>query len=332
MLVTSADAQQALPAQNARSIPAKQKPNPIPSVTPPVPPPEASLELPSLQLRGQPGYEQVTVTVTDPSGKYVTDLKQDDFRILEDGQQRPIGFFRVDRNAPVSVGIIVDCSSSMDSKMWQAQTAITRLVGELDARDDVFLESFSDEARLLQPFTIDHSEVIDHLKFLHPLTHTALFDAVYMGLYEMRYASRDKRMLLVVTDGMDNRSSTSREEVIAVARAMKVLIYTIGIGDEDLDPGGSALSSDRDEVDMVTLRTLSIDTGARAFNLAQIGDGAQLARDCDTITGELIRQYTIAYLSPDPGRISFRSLHVDIPGHPELSARVRKGVAVIPSK
>ena len=186
----------------------------------------------------------------------------------------------------------------------------------LDPRDDVFLESFSDEARLLQPFTIDHSEVIDHLKFLHPLTHTALFDAVYMGLYEMRYASRDKRMLLVVTDGMDNRSSTSREEVIAVARAMKVLIYTIGIGDEGSRSGGARSVPDRDEVDMVTLRTLSDRHRRARFQSCQIGDGAQLARDCDTITGELIRQYTIAYLSPDPGRISFRYCMWTFPGIP----------------
>ena len=84
------------------------------------------LEVPSLKLRTQPGYQQVTVTVTDTSNKYVTDLKEDDFRVFEDGQQRPIGFFRIDRTAPVSVGILVDCSTSMVTKFAQARRAITR--------------------------------------------------------------------------------------------------------------------------------------------------------------------------------------------------------------
>ena len=101
---------QGVPPQNTLSIPVQQQPNALPSVKAPAPQPETSLEVPSLKLRSQPGYEQVTVTVTDSSGRYVPGLKEDDFRVIEDGQQRPIGFFRVDRNAPVSIGIIVDCS------------------------------------------------------------------------------------------------------------------------------------------------------------------------------------------------------------------------------
>ncbi len=324
-------AQQGAPPQNTLSIPTQQHPNAVPSIKAPLPQPDTALEVPSLKLRSQPGYEQVTVTVTDSSGKYVTDLKADDFRVIEDGQQRPIEFLRVDRLTPVSVGIIVDCSGSMDSKMGQARTAITRMLDELDARDDIFLESFSDEAQLLQPFTLAHSKVIDHLSFLHPLAHTALFDAVYMGLFEMRHAGRDKRALIVITDGMDNVSNISREQVIAAARAMKVLIYGIGIGDEAADPGGaSILSPDSEEVDMLTLNRLSEETGARAFNLHRVGDGGELSRDCDAISSELRQQYTVAYLSPDPSRSGHRTLRVDIPKHPELSVRVRKDIAIIP--
>ena len=331
---SSALAQQGVPPANTLSIPTWQHPDAVPSqptVRAPLPQPDTALEVPSLKLRSQPGYEQVTVTVTDSAGKYVTDLKADDFRVLEDGQQRPIGFFRVDRSAPVSVGIIVDCSGSMASKMWQARTAITRMVNELDSRDEIFLESFSVQAQLLQPFTTDHTRIIDHLNFLHALTHTALYDAIYMGLYEMRHASRDKRALVIVTDGMDNESRMTRDEVIAAARAMKVLIYSIGIGDQAMDPnGGSLFSSDSEQVDMKTLTALSEETGAKAFNLHRVGDGGELSRDCESIGAELTRQYTVAYLSPDPGRLGYRTLRVDIPSHPELTVRVRKGIAVIP--
>ncbi|MGO9450020.1 MAG: VWA domain-containing protein [Candidatus Binataceae bacterium] len=324
--------QQGSPPANTLSIPAQhQPPSALPSVTAPLSQPQSSLEVPSLKLRSQPGYEQLTVTVTDSAGRYVTGLKEDDFRVLEDGQERPIGFFRVDRLAPVSIGIIVDCSGSMDSKMWQARTAVARLVDELDPRDDIFLESFANQARLLQPFTVDRAQIIRHLDFFHAQGQTALFDAVFMGLIEMRHAGHDKRVLLVVTDGMDNESMTAREQVIAAARAMKVLIYTIGIGDEAVGPGDAgSWGSDYDEVDMVTLRALAEETGARAFNLHRIGDGSELARDCDAISNELTQQYTVAYLSPDPEHLGYRTLHVDIPKHPELSVRVRKGVAIIP--
>jgi Ca-activated chloride channel homolog len=326
--------QQGGASQNTLSIPTQQHPNAVPSIKAPLAQPDTALEVPSLKLRSQPGYEQVTVTVTDSSGKYVTDLKEDDFRIFEDGQQRPIGFFRIDRSAPVSVGIIVDCSTSMVTKLPQARIAITRMVDDLDPRDDIFLESFSVEAQLLQPFTLDHAQIIDHLKFLHALSRTSLYDAVYMGLYEMRRARRDKRALLVVTDGMDNTSKTPRPQVIAAARAMKVLIYTIGIGEEaaktDDEFMGGLFSPDADEVDMKTLKALSEETGARVFNLRRVGDGDELSRDCATISNELRQQYTLAYLSPDPGRPGYRTLRVDIPTHPDLSVRVRKGVAVIP--
>jgi Ca-activated chloride channel family protein len=326
MGISSALAVQGLPPQNTLSLPAQQQPSALPSEKAPAPQPETSLEVPSLKLRTQPGYEQVTVTVTDSSGKYVTGLKDDDFRVVEDGQQRPIGFFRVDRSAPVSIGIIVDCSNSMLSKMRQARTALTRMVQVLDLRDDIFLESFSNEAELIQPFTPVHSQIIDHLGFLHPQQQTALFDAIYMGLFEMRHAQRDKRALIVITDGMDNESTMTSEEVIATARAMKVLIYTIGIGEQ----GAGFLGSDSEEVDMATLKALSEETGARAFNLHVVGDGVDLARDCEAISNELTQQYTLAYLSPDPARPGYRSLRVDIPKHPELSVRVRKGVAIIP--
>ena len=155
-----------------------------------------------------------------------------------------------------------------------------------------------------------------------------------MGLYEIRRGRYDKRALLVVTDGMDNRSKTARAQVIAAARAMKVLIYTIGIGEEAVTSDdhtiAGLLKSDADEVDMSTLHALADETGARAFNLRRVGDGDELSRDCEAISNELRQQYTIAYLSPDPGRPGYRSLHVDVAKHPELSVRVRKNVAVIP--
>lgn len=331
--------QQELPQFNTLSVP-QREPVALPSITAPSGQPETLLEVPSLKLRNQPGFEQVTVTVTDSSGRYITDLKEDDFRIFEDGQQRPVGYFRIDRSAPVSIGIVVDCSSSMVTKLRQAREAIKTLVEDLDPRDDIFLESFARQAELVQPFTFDHERLIDHLKFVHsvpgasPLDGTSLYDALYLGLFETRHGKRDKRALLVLTDGMDNFGTTSRAQVIETARAMKVLIYTIGIGDTAVNNEEGFLRrifrADDDKVDMRALTELADETGARAFNLRRVGSGEELSRDCAAISDELRQQYTLAYVSPDPMRLSYRSLRVDVPKRPDLSVRVRKGVAIIP--
>lgn len=326
------------PSRNSLTIPVPPHQNPIPSgaaspipLEPPHTQPQDALVLPSLRLRRQLGYQQVTITVTDKSGKYITNLNEDDFQVFEDGERRSILFFRTDRNAPVSVGIIVDCSSSMATKFPQARIAIKRFVDDLDPNDDIFLESFSVEAELNQPFTLDHSKIIHQLDFLHQKTRTALFDAILMGLVEVERGRRDKKALLVVTDGMDNRSEFSLTQVIGLARRMKVLIYSIGIGDEQAESPGfmrGMLSPDNEQVDAKTLKLLSEETGAKTYILRRVADGAELAKDCEAISNELRQQYTIGYVSVDPGRGGYRTLRVDTPTHPDLSVRVRKGVAL----
>jgi hypothetical protein len=89
-------------------------------------------------------------------------------------------------------------------------------------------------------------------------------------------------------------------------------------------------SPDSAEVDMKILKALSEETGGRSFNLRRVGDGDELSRDCAAISNELRQQYTLGYVSPDPTRPGYRTLRIDVPKHPDLSVRVRKGVAVIP--
>src|SRR5260221_2819222 len=96
------------------------------NIPPQVPQTGQELVIPSRQLREQPGYAQVTVTVTDPRGTYVTGLQKSDFKLYMDGQQRPIQFFRQDLNTPVSIGILVDTSGSMGPKILQARLAISQ--------------------------------------------------------------------------------------------------------------------------------------------------------------------------------------------------------------
>ena len=293
------------------------------------------LEVPSRALRGQSGYEQLTVTVTDQSGRYVTGLQKGDFRIYVDGTQRPLEFLRRDTNTPVSVGILVDTSGSMEPKIPQARAAIAQFIRELNPNDDIFLYAFSDQEFLLQPFTTNHDLVMRRLGLLHAYGDTAIFDTLMDALRMIARGRYDKKALLVVTDGMDNASRATLPEVVRRARRMGVLIYSIGIGDPNSSKIGFGVGSllfggNRDHVDAEMLRELSTESGARTFLLGEVGDGELLRQDCMAISNELREQYTAGFVVPDPTMPGYRSLRVDVPGRPELTVRARKGVTVGP--
>jgi Ca-activated chloride channel family protein len=296
-----------------------------------IPPPSSQhqeLVIPSRELREQPGYEQVTVTVTGPNGPYVTGLQKDDFKLYLDGRERPIEFFRQDTNTPVSIGILVDTSGSMQPKIPQARFAIAQFLNDLNSRDDVCLFAFSNHPFLLQPFTMNHELVMRRLGLLRAYGQTALFDTIMQGLRMVQHGRWDKKALLVVTDGMDHTSTSSVAEVVAQARRMGVLVYSIGIGDPNASESGASIAiggwviggSDVDRVDAETLRKLSTETGARTYIIRQVGDGVALRNAC--------AQYTIGFLAPDPGAGGYRSVRVDVPGRPTSLVRVRKGVEV----
>jgi Ca-activated chloride channel homolog len=315
------------------SMPAKQGADSL-NIPPQVPQAGQELVLPTRELRQQPGYQQVTVTVTEPSGTYITGLQKGDFKLYMDGQQRPIEFFRQDLNTPVSVGILVDTSGSMAPKIPQARAAIAEFLHDLNDRDDVFLFAFSSHPFLLQPFTTNHDLVMRRLALLHAYGQTALFDVIMEGLQMVQRGRYDKKALLVVTDGMDNTSASTVNDVVEQARRMGVLVYSIGIGDPSESTGGLVVGpfiiggDDSEHVDGETLHTLSTETGAKTSIVRQAGDGEALRRACENISLELREQYTIGFLAPDPTAGGYRSLKVDVPGKSGADVRVRKGVDV----
>src|SRR5215469_9517682 len=311
------------------------------NITPTVPGPQQGQELtiPTPQLREQPGYAQVTVTVTDSNGGYVTGLQKGDFKLYLDGQQRPIEFFRQDTNTPVSVGILVDTSGSMTPKLNQARAAIAQFLRDLNDKDDVFLFAFSAHPFLLQPFTMNHELVMRRLELLHAYGQTALFDVIMQGLMMVQRGRYDKKALLVITDGMDNASSATLAEVVGEARRMGVLVYSIGIGDPNATGSGFSFAigpftlpslGDIERVDAQTLHTLSTETGAKTYIIAQVGDGEQLRNACQSISLELREQYTIGFVAPDASAGGYRSVRVDVPSSPSAGVRVRKGIEVGP--
>ncbi len=319
-----------LPATRRQEV----EPQPVPEL---VPQPGQELDIPSRQLRSQLGYTQVTVTVTNPSGGYVAGLNKNDFHVYVNGKERPVEFLRQDLNTPVSVGILVDTSGSMQPKIQQARAAIAQFLRDLNERDDVFLFAFSDRPFLLQPFTSDHSLVMSRLGLLHAYGRTALYDVILDGMLMVQRGRYDKKAILVVTDGMDTASHSSLNQAIAQARRMGVLVYSIGIGDPNASSSGMSMSlgplvfgsgGDLERVDAETLTTLSKETGARTFIIREVGDGETLRNATAAISQELRQQYTVGFLSPDPEHGGYRNLRVEVPGHPDDTVRVRKGVTV----
>jgi Ca-activated chloride channel homolog len=316
------------------TLPGHQGGNSATTIPPLAPQPGQELTLPPHQLKSQQGYQQVTVTVTDQQGRYVTGLQRGDFKLMLDGQDRPIQFFRQDLNTPVSVGILVDTSGSMQPKIPQAQAAISEFIRNLNERDDVFMFAFSSRPFLLQPFTTNHYLVLSRLELLHAFGQTSLFDTILDGLLMVQHGRYDKRALLVVTDGMDNTSQATVQQVVAQARRMGVLVYSIGIGDPNaanlpgIALGPFILGGDVDQVDARTLSALSTETGAKTYIVREAGDGAALRTACENISRELREQYTVGFVAPDADRGGYRSIHVDVPTHPDVGVRVRKGVNV----
>jgi VWFA-related protein len=178
----------------------------------------------------------ITVTVTDHDGRYVPGLRREDFVVYEEDLPQAITYFNTGQNEPVSLGFIVDTSGSMLNKLVSARRALRRFVDTVRPQDEVFLEAFNQRPLLLQDFTDSRALLLQATTQLQPEGETALYDAILDGLRRVQRGRRQKKALVVITDGLDTRSAASHDQAIAAIRRSGVLVYTIGIGNPD---GGS---------------------------------------------------------------------------------------------
>jgi Ca-activated chloride channel homolog len=231
----------------------------------------------------------VPVTVTDTLGRLVTGLRSDNFQIFEDKKPQEIRHFSSD-DAPVSIGIIVDTSGSMADKMERVREAVQQFHDFSNPQDEFFVITFSDEPHLMHDFSDSSDDIEGKLLFAAPKGRTALLDAVYMGIKKMREAKYNRKALLIVSDGGDNHSRYSENELKSVVKEADVTIYAIGIFDRNVATNeellGPQLLSDITEI-----------TGGRAFILDQLVEMPALAQ---RIGVELRTQYMIAYQPTNP--------------------------------
>jgi Ca-activated chloride channel family protein len=281
----------------------------------------------------------VTVTVTDPQGAYVSGLRREDFLLYEDGVPQNITYFNTGQDEPVSLGLVVDTTGSMHSKIDHARQALRRFVDAIHPQDEVFLEAFNVQPMLLQDFTDSRPLLAHAISLLRPAGQTALYDAIIDGLRRVRQGRHQKKALVVLTDGLDNSSLASLRQTVDAARRAGVLIYTIGIGNPNahFSPSVAGLSfgpfsvvvgGDDDRVDARTLQELSEETGAKLFLLDTAGviDNTDvLDTAVQAISRELRQQYSLGYTSSLGGN-RYRSVQVET-RHGDLIVRTQKGYA-----
>ena len=172
----------------------------------------------------------VSATVTDASERFVTGLRKEDFILFEDDREQPITHFS-DERVPVSLGIVLDTSGSMEgAKFRAAEHAIDRFMRELLSPDDeVFLMAFNDQVELISGWTTDRDRVMRNLRGVYPRGGTAMYDAVAEAIPLAQRGKHRKKAIVVISDGNDTNSATDVRALRSLIRETEVLIYAIGI-------------------------------------------------------------------------------------------------------
>jgi Ca-activated chloride channel family protein len=262
----------------------------------------------------------VPVAVTDKTNRYVLGLEKENFQIFEDNAQQIIKYFSSE-DAPLSVGLIVDVSGSIGSKLNTSRQAVSEFLKTLNTTDEAFLVECSDQAQLAVRFTRDAAEIDNKLKTVTSGGLTALLDAVRLGIDQMKEAKNPRKALLVISDGGDNNSRYTSQQVEDLVREADVQIFAMGVF-EPLTFGltASELSGPR------VLSEISEQTGGRALAATGSQDLPSIA---SRIGLELRNQYVLAYSPANENRDGkYRHVQVKLLAPqtlPELKARWRLG-------
>jgi VWFA-related protein len=328
------------------------------------------------RLSGQEGFRfksgveliNVTATVTDRTGRFLAGLTKDDFLIYEDNQPVEISHFSADRT-PVSLGIVVDTSGSMQGQKWHAaRDAIDRFLQQLtDEQDEFFLYRFSAGPDLVQDWTSDRRAVSWSLGRVNPNGGTAMYDAVAEAV-PMAHAGRNrKKAIVIISDGNDTSSRVGVGEVRQIVRESEVLVYAVGIDGEGVPtimsrprppvggggprfpipfpipggrgggggypmppyPGGGGVYQRGGPDDRVNAAALRQITDDSGGRTEIVADPRDLDPATATIADELSKQYYIGYPSPGHRDGRWHSIRVEVKD-PSLRVRARRGYIATP--
>ncbi len=281
------------------------------------PPARQDQESGSLRISVDVALVVLHATVSDRQGGFVSNLGEQDFEVYEDGVPQRIQLFR-NEDIPVTVGLVVDHSTTMRPKLAEVAAAARTFVRSSNREDEVFVVNFNEIVSLGLPgtlrFTDSTAELENAITTAHTEGQTALYDAIAKALEELEAGSRDKKVLIVVSDGGDNASARSLAQVMNLAGKSSAVIYTVGVFDED--------NPDRNPR---VLRRLAQATGGEAFFPDQLSEVVAIS---ERIARDIRHQYTIGYVPINLTRDgAYRAIRVvaRAKGHGRLSVRTRTG-------
>jgi len=289
--------------------------------TPPPPPPGQITGTPQAggKIKLDVNLVVLHTSVLDDRGKFVDGLTQDNFRVYEDKVEQKLSIFKRE-DIPVSMGLVIDNSGSMRDKRPRVNEAALTLVQNSNPQDEAFVVNFNDDfyLDLDKDFSSSIPELKEALERIDARGSTALYDAIIGSLDHLKKGHKEKKVLLIVTDGEDNTSRNSLEKTVKEIQKTDTVIYTIGLLSQESKK--SAKNARK------ALVSIALASGGVAYFPENVEDVHSI---CEQVAHDIRHQYTLAYYPSNSAKDgTFRSVHVDVippRGHGRLTARTRNG-------
>jgi Ca-activated chloride channel homolog len=270
------------------------------------------------RIRVEVNLVLVPATVTDPMNRLVTGLERENFEVYDNNIGQVIKSFSTE-DAPVTIGVIFDLSGSMNSKFARARKALSEFLRTSNPQDEFFVVGFNDRPAVIVDYTSDVDDVEARMVMLKPENRTALIDAIYLGVDKLKQAKYERKALLIISDGGDNRSRYTEGELRRVVRESDVQIYSIGIFDQ-------YAPTTEEQMGPILLNDICDMTGGRMFRVLDINDLGDIA---SRISAELRNEYVIGYRPSEVKQDgNWRKLKIRLvppPGLPTLTVHNRQG-------
>ena len=247
-------------------------------------PPAASR--PPANIRSDTNLVLVPVSVVDPQNRPVTGLEKEHFRVFDDHVEQTITHFSMD-DEPVAVGLVFDISGSMGPKLQKSRQAAAEFFRTSNTEDEFFLVEFNDQPKLVVPLTRNVEEIQNQLTWAQSKGRTALLDAIFLAMHEMKKSKKNRKALLIVSDGGDNSSRYTENEIKNLVRENDVLIYAIGV----FESGGGRMRTTEEAGGPGLLNELCDQTGGHHLP----ADVSELPDIAAKIGVELRNRYVLGY-------------------------------------
>lgn len=269
--------------------------------------------VPGEHLRVDASMVLVPVHALSATGANVTDLAAANFQVFEDGIEQKITYFSQD-DAPLSVGLVFDSSGSMSNKIHKSATAAAAFFKTANATDEFFLVEFGERPKLLTTFTPDSDELYQKIAHTKPFGRTSLFDAIQLALVQMKNAKNSRKVIVILSDGGDNRSRLTRGQIKGALVESDVQLYAMGIFDSEDSPKRSKEEQNGPQL----LDELAENSGGRVYTVDNIDDLESIS---SRLGMALRSEYLLGYMPSNSSRDGkYRRVRVNLVSSPGASA------------